>query len=61
MFTILWYALVIVAILLVAMYFSESFKDLVVSKGGAIGTALVALLAWVLSWFAGSPPEIPPM
>ena len=59
MFTLVVFAFIVVTILLVAMYLSPRFKDAVVSKGGAVGAGLAALLALVVSWFAGSPPSLP--
>lgn len=61
MSTLIVLAFIIVAALLTAMYFIPAFKEKVVSGWGAAGAALAAILAWIVSWFAGSPPELPPM
>ena len=61
MSTLIVLVFVVIAVLLVAMYCIPAFKEMVVNKWGAAGAALAAILAWTLSWFAGSPPELPPM
>lgn len=60
MSTLIVLAFIVIAILLAAMYFSPTFKEKVVSGWGAAGAALAAILAWLVSWFAGAPPTLPP-
>ena len=61
MSTLIVWAFIVVAVLLVGMWLSPTLRDKITTSWGAAGAALAALLAWVLSWFAGAPPELPPM
>jgi hypothetical protein len=59
MITILLFVLFAIAILLAVMWFSPAFKAMVVTKWGWLGTTLALILAWLLSWWGGAPPELP--
>lgn len=45
--------------LAVAMSLSPAFKTKVATSWGAVGAALAAILAWLVSLFAGAPPSLP--
>ena len=61
MLDLLFFILVVVAVLLFLMWVSPSFKEMIVSKTGVVGAALVALGALVSAWFSDGPPALPPL
>ncbi len=53
---ILVFILTTIAILLLAMWLSPAFKDMVASKWGVVGTVLLAILGWAIHLFGGGVP-----
>ena len=58
--TLIFAALFVLAVILLVMYLSPRFRERVTTGWGVIGAWLAALFAFLATWFAGSPPTLPP-